>query len=419
MKKIIFNIVLLILLIVVLTGCGSVKVKYIGSKEQGYFEVIMNYNLDSDYHMGQLYGEALVTQCPTLEAGFANYFSSLSTDTYNTIMARIQQIKNQIPREHRDFINGFARKFSGGTTNSKDDGKLSVDELLYFSLIGDIHRSNECSIVAVYGAASDTGKPLIGRLLDWSKGSHGAVYYIRKGNKKIINIGTSVLSQSVSTALNQHGIFVATLDAPTGEAFPDLSSNTYYSYHFDLRYALENFGTIEEITSHLNNKAYTFNHLVAIGDNITVKVLENNLNGSRTLRESTSLLRAGVIWEYPNAIAAVNAFLLPENYDNFSMNPFNTLRWKSIREQMSLYYGAGRTITDEEMKLIATYYGTNIDQLTDGVIMNSLTQQIVIYDSFKSSLKIFFRNNRTPGSANTASTFDVDHPDFWNVPVHY
>jgi hypothetical protein len=397
---------------------GSVLVRYVGEPSMGYYEVILNYNGDTDYHMGQLYGEALVSQYPAMEAGFSNYLSNLSPTEYDTIMTRIPLIKNQIPGMYSDFINGVAGKYNGGTNNDKDDGVLSVDEVFYFSLIGEIHRSSQCSVIAVYGSASDSRKPIIGRLLDWSGAPHGAVFYINKGGKKIVNIGTSLLSFSVSTGLNRHGIFVATLDAPTGEPFPDLSSDTYYAYHFDLRYALENYNTIKDIANYLTQRKYTYNHLVVIGNGKTVKVLENNLSGRRALRDSNSELNAGITWGFSNAIAAVNAFLLKDNFDNFTMNPFNTYRWQSIKDQLTAYLSSGNLITVEEMKNITTYYGANIDLSDHEGIMTHITQQIVVYDFANSSMQIFFRNNRSVGTENNATSFDVNNPEFLTIPLH-
>ena len=421
MKKIFFAIVLFSLILIININCyarGSVTVRYVGSISMGYYEVIMNYNNDNDYQMGQLYAKALLSQDADLETRFARYFKdSLSAGDYNEMMTRVQRIKNQIPQEYRDFINGLASQLNGGTDNNREDDVLSVDEVFYFSLLSEIHRLNQCSVVAVYGEASDTGKPIIGRLVDWSGKLQGVVYYINKGNKKTINIGTTLLSQSVSTGLNHHGLFAAVLDAPTGQPFPDLASDTYYSYHFDLRYALENYRTIDDIAYYLSQKKYVFNHLILLGDSKTVKVLENDLEGSRALRDSDSNLNSDITWEFPNAIGAVNAFLLENNYDNFSFNPFNTYRWQSIKDQLSSYLSPDNKISVNEMKSITTYYGNDIDKITDGGIMNFLTQQIVIFDSKNHELHVFFRNNRSIGTENTETSFDVDNPEFLIIPL--
>lgn len=398
---------------------GNVKVRYIGEEKKGYYEVILNYNCDTDYHMGQLYGEKLVSQSPALETGFVNYLSTLPDAEYDAIMTRIQLIKNQIPQEYRDFINGLAGKFDGGTNNDKNDGVLSVDEVFYFSLIGEVHRSSQCSVIAAYHSSSATHKPIIGRLLDWSGAPHGAVFYINKGGKKIVNIGNSLLSLSVSTGLNKHGIFVATLDAPTGEPYPDLSSDTYYAYHFDLRYALENYHTIYAVARYLAQRKYTYNHLIVIGDGRTVKVLENDLDGRRTLRNDHSELNAGITWGFSDAIAAVNAFLLKDNFDNFTVSPPNTIRWQSIKDQLTASLSSHSVVTVEEMKNIAAYYGTNIDLSDNAGIMTHITQQIVVYDSANSSLQVFFRNNRSPGTENNATSFDIDNPEFLAVPLRF
>jgi len=137
------------------SGSGSANVQYVGTYPEGYFKVILNYNGDSDYHMGQLYGKVLITQYPTLEAGFADYFSDPSNFaiSYDEIMTRVEQIKNQIPQGYRNFLNGLASQFNGGTTNNKDDHVLSVDEVFYFSLVPVIDRTSQCSVTAVYNTA--------------------------------------------------------------------------------------------------------------------------------------------------------------------------------------------------------------------------------------------------------------------------
>jgi hypothetical protein len=235
-----------------------------------------------------------------------------------------------------------------------------------------------------------------------------------------MNIGNSLLDQGIMTALNKHGIFVAVLDSSRlGTTFPDLSSDTYYSYPLDLRYALENYSTIDDIANYLSQKKYTFNHLILIGDSNIVKVLENDLEGTRALRDANSELNTGITWGFPDAIGAVNAFLLKNNHDNFSTNTFNTYRWQSIKDQLNLYLTSDNKITVNEMKKITTYYGTDINQQSDGIIMSNITQQIIIYDSKTPGLQVFFRNNRAIGTENNTTSFDVNNPEFLVIPVQF
>lgn len=72
-----------------------------------------------------------------------------------------------------------------------------------------------------------------------------------------------------------------------------------------------------------------------------------------------------------------------------------------------------------KLKKITTYYGTNIYQLDDGVIMNSSTQQIVVYDSANSILQMFFRNGRAIGTANNETGFDFNNPEFLSIPIRF
>ena len=436
MRKAFCKLVFVFLVALLTMNCGSgggsgsssssitapVQIQYIGSSKMGYFEVTLNYNGKSEYQMGQLYSQVFNAQYPTYEKLFADYFLTLpAAYDYDEMMSRVQKIKAQIPQEYRDFIEGMASQFHGGSTNDKNDGVLSVDEVYFFSLVGAVQRVNQCSMIAVYGSSSSTGKPIIGRLFDWSASSHGCIVYINKGSKKIMNIGGSLLDQSITTGLNQYGIFAAVLDSSIGitQPYPDLNSDTYYAYAMDLRYALENYSSLDDVANYLKTRKYTFNHLIVLGDSNTVKVLENDLTHSRHLRNSDSELNTGITWGFTNAVAAVNAFLLKDNYDNFSSNAYNTYRWQSITNQMNSYLSSDNKITPDEMKKIATFYGTDINLISDGVIMNPSTQQIVVYDSSNASLQMFFRNNRGIGTVNSSDYFDVNSPNFWSVPVRF
>jgi hypothetical protein len=383
----------------------------------------MNYNDYNDYQMGQLYAKTLISQYPTVETDYADIFSNpryLSTN-YDTIMARIQQIKNQIPQEYKDFMDGIASQFHGGTTNNKDDHVLSRDEVYYFSLSHSIDRPTQCSSIGVYNSASDTGKPIIGRLLDWGFGfTRSTVFYINKGDKAIVSIDAGLLRVSLSTGLNKYGVFAAILDSSRpGTTFPDLSSDTYYAYTLDLKYAIENYSTIDDVANYLTQKKYTFNHIILLGDSNTVKVLENDLEGTRTLRDANAELNPGVTWGFTDAIGVVNAFVLKNNHDNFSNSTFNTSRWQSIKDQLNLYLSSDNKISVDEMKKITTYYGTDVNQITDGGIMSFLTQAIVIYDAYTPKLYVFYRNNRAIGNENSTISFDVNNPIFLEVPIKF
>ena len=157
-----------------------------------------------------------------------------------------------------------------------------------------------------------------------------------------------------------------------------------------------------------------------LADSNTVKVLENDLEGTRALRDANSVLNPGITWGFTDALGVVNAFLLQNNHDNFSTNSFNTARWLGITDQLNLYLPQ---ITVNDMKKITTYYGTSDISTpwlsTDGFIMNWETQQIIIYDSKTPELQVFFRNNRAIGTVNNTTSFDVNNPEFLVIPVQF
>jgi hypothetical protein len=401
---------------------GTVNINWNGI----FTKVIMDFNDSTHKEMWALYIEKLLQVFPTLEADYdGRLVRSMDRDTYNNRLGKLQYLKPQVPKDYQDEIKGMASKFSedeikgmaskfsGGTNNILGDGKLSVDELYYISLYVDIIMARGCSAISVFGPASVTGKNMIARLVDWYPRTDNAVFTIKNGDKSIVIIGRH-LSIMAGTAFNDDGVFAALMAG--GSPPPvDFESKPYGSVAVDIRYALENYSTLEGVAKYLSEREYTFSHQIFFADSRTGKVLENNLidGGIRALRGVDSPLGKGIDWEFDNTVAAVNTFFLEENYRAYGVDP----RWTNLRKLMAtkLRYseeGEVGKVTLNELKEIATFYDkTEHDAYpgsTIGDIYNSSTQSVVLFEPDTFHLQVFFRNDtRSP----------IKNPTFIGVPI--
>ena len=185
----------------------------------------------------------------------------------------------------------------------------------------------------------------------------------------------------------------------------------------DIRYALENYATLNEIAAFLSKQEYTFSHEIFLGDSNTGGVLENSMfsGGDRSVRRADSLLGEGVIWEHPNAVVAVNTLFLEQNYRGQGIDP----RWTNLRKQIAKRLrdsegGEAGKITFNELKAIATFYDRTRPDAQPGSsygdIYNSRTQHIVLFEPATLHLELFFRN---------ASPAPIRRPVFIEVPVSF
>jgi hypothetical protein len=387
-----------------------------------YYQVVLDYEHGgTPCQIGEAYGQAIIRAVPDFEKNVDSYLAEIAclngSDAYCELIRRAQQLKQNIPQEYREEIEALAKAFSGGTTNQKGDGKLSVDEIYLMSLVPDVARAHQCSVLSVFGPRSTTGKTITGRVLDWPSGSNHqveklqAVIVIRNFEKSICLIGYVGLLGCISGFNNDH-IFAAILDSPTGEPF---SIENKRSYTFDLRYALENQNTLSKVAGFMADpkRNYTFNHLIVLSDAKRSGILENNISGKgkdirRALREDNSPLNNGIEWNFPNAVCAVNAFMLKGNHDNFTGVPSNVERWNNFKSELR---DAGETVSAEQLKQIVSFYpGADPASSKGGNIYNCYTQQIIIYQPATDELEIFFRPRN--GELPVRPVFEKVNVDF-------
>jgi hypothetical protein len=318
---------------------------------------------------------------------------------YADLLDRANDINTQLPEDYRNELEGFYSMLSNTAIDVAGDGKLSKAEFYIMNLIPDIIDYSQCSAVSVFGTLSATGSTITGRNLDWPGGFFNefpqlqAVTVIRNGSKSVCLIGCLGFMGAI-TAINDDGIFAAILLSPLA----GYDSTDKRSYPFDIRYALENYSSLDDVASYLTDagKQYTFGHLVFLSDAAVSKVVENDVSivGNRPVREYNSDFNLGVTaWPSPAldfSIGAVNSFVLNGNTDNHTGSNSNTNRWSSLISQLANY--AGDRITVPELKEIISFDdGDGPDSMSTGDLYNSSTQQCIIFQPQTMTLEIYFR----------------------------
>ncbi len=384
-----------------------------------HFEVQQDYTQStSHFEMGELLYEQILISIPDYENLIDSYLAELfpSPEIYAFVLSRVDDIKPQIPVRYRDEIDGMCSKASG-TEAVAGDGKLSADEIYLMQLLPDVARTTECSGISVYGSRSASGSLMTARILDWYEGSKNqlaqiqSVTTVKYGTKSLCMIGYLGFV-GILTAFNSDGVFTAILDSPS--EYPYSSANKH-SYINDIRFALENYGTVADEASFLSGteRKYTYNHLVLLSDKNTAGVLENNFSGTgsnvrRALRTDSSSLNPGITWGFNNAVAAVNSFLLSGNLDNHTPFSNNTARWESFINEMQR---CGDDITIDELKQIVSHVNNNGPATpSDSDLYNLNTQQIIIFQPSDFHLEVSFR----PKQGSLPKT-----PVFETIPVNF
>lgn len=401
-------------------GCAADAVTIV---DRGtYFDVVLDLEKGATHRqIGEAYGETLRQQVPQFEQQLDSYIAENCTNwlIHKVVMYRIRQIKKQIPQNYRDEIEGIASKLSGGDHDERGDGKISENELYLFNLLGDVARLYQCSAVGVFGNTSATGAPIVGRNFDWPDGKKSqlaqlqSVLTIKDGPHSFVNVGCLGFQGAVS-AFNNHGVFAAVLDSPTGAKY---SPRHKRSYLLDLRQALENCTTLESVADWMEDpeKHYAVNHLIMLADRNSAAVLENNIShktgnkkkskpGNRQLRTPASKLRDGVTWEIPDAVGCVNCFQLAGSDDNH-IDPWdkkqskkkpdapvaqaNLYRWQTMKTQLLAH---GPRLDRNAVKDTMSYYHPESrGDMYKGDLYNVFTIQSMVFEPRSLNLEVAFR----------------------------
>ncbi len=385
------------------TGRNSNKPVTI-KKMYNYYDVTLDYANTSHREMGRQFALSINKAMPDYEATIDFMIAlhilmlkiSPEPASFSDVLSRAQILFDNpsFNHDYKDEIEGMQDVFNYDV-DMLGDGRLSKNELLIYQMFSEVVRPTSCSASAVTGDASATGKTIIGRNWDWmSIARYGiahlhAITTFKNGNKTITNIGTLGTLNGL-TLFNQHNVFGAIINATTGVPYPaDLA--TRRSFFFDLRYAFENFSTLDEISDYMkdSNKLYVYNHLILLADPMTAGVVENQVNeieggtpGNRSFRVDSSELNPAITEDHPEqgwgilgVFAAVNDFRLPNNY--WTNDVVDTTRWISFKNK---YAGvsSGWRIDIETLKTITGYPGPRNDGvMSHGAIFNSEMQYLL------------------------------------------
>ncbi|MBU1533914.1 hypothetical protein KKF84_01270 [Myxococcota bacterium] len=325
---------------------------------------------------------------PEYEALLDGYVSLVtgSKRTYEAFLGRARGMSSRLPRHHLQEIRGFASVFGTGE-NKPGDGKLSLDEILFLNLLGDVARGTACSVLAATAAGARDRSPIAGRNLDWPNplgilSKLHAVMTIRTRGSLVTLVGFLGHFGAI-TGMNAKGVFGAILDSGTGAP---LVVKDRRSYFFDLRLALEQSKTARALASSMaaGTRRYTYNHLIFTMDKSDIMVLENVVSGSghRAVRMPDSLLNRGVAWGVPNFLAVVNSFVLKGNPDNHSDSSHNTARWTKLLS----FAKAHPAISAQDMRdAMAQKQGTRPGT---GDVLNDQSLQTIIASPGKGTMEL-------------------------------
>lgn len=388
----------------VVKGASSYHEKGITITDKGnYFDAELDYTSGlTSKEIGAAFARGILKLVPDYEALIDSYIAeSLPDYEYSFVFPRVEDIKPQLDENYVEEIEGMASVFSGGSENIRKDNKISIGELYVLNLFTDVLRGAQCSFVSVYGSRSDTHKTITGRNLDWFGGRQNqlpriqAVITIKHAESKICSIGY-LGYMGILTGFNDSKVFAGILDSIVGTAY---SSQGRRSYTLDLRYALENYKTMDEIAEFMKDtkKLYTVNHIIAFSDSDRSVILENNFSGNRTdgrrvqreLRNADSKLNKGVTWGISDSVGSVNSFILDGNYDNHTTNGYNTKRWKNMKKEL---LSKGTEVSVQELKEIISYKRGKPDALSEASdLYNKMTLYMVLFQPDSLSLEVYFR----------------------------
>lgn len=378
--------------VLVISGCTAKKDKNKAvqiTKMEGYYHVSLNFDTGiSHYDMGREYAGAILKIIPDYAENVDSYLSFL-IDPRLQVNERIRNVKDQIPQEYIDEIEGFASVIATEEEGRLGDSKLSKKEIYLMNMIPDLARATACSGLSVFGDKSATGKDITLRVLEWYFNSDHkeilklqAVTDFNNGDRSYTSFGFLGI-MDIMSGLNNDGIFVAILDN-IDNGYEDSGTR---SYTYDLRYALENYTTLDEVTTYMadNGKEYTFSHLILAADQEESKVVENYVlgGGISAIRSADSALSEDLLWDIPDSICVVNGNALKDNVDTVTTLEHNKIRFETYYERLKEY----DKVSVSDMKDII---GKEPPVGETGAIHTDYYVQLIIYDASSGSVEIAF-----------------------------
>ena len=366
--------------------------------KQSHLEVTINAKGKTDEEVGTGIGNLIKKVYPDYETILDSYLLEIKNiykSNYDIFISNIAKIKPNIPQKYVDEIEAISKVICTTDDDIAGDNKFSKNELYLLNLSNDLINTVACSAFSVYGSKSESNTNITARNLDWFGGSQNqlaklqAVIKTQYDNKTVTNIGYLGFMGCL-TGFNDNKIYAAILNSTSGESFVVDDKN---SMTFDIRYCLENFTTIKDMSDYLTSseRNYTIGHLVFLSDSQKSVVVENDISSqtNRKVREASSTLHDGALWSHQNAIGAVNSFMINGSKDNFTGDTANVPRWNTINTQLE---AKGDTVSLSEVREIISYNENG--SIYQGDLYWSAgahcTQQSIIYIPSTNYLEVAF-----------------------------
>jgi len=369
----------------------------------------------SHKEMGRQYAQAIIETLPQFERFVdATLLATLKETnmTFGQILEKANALKDGIPKEYLDEIEGMGLTFSD-PNDEVGNGRLSPNKIFVAVILSDLTESAACSGSAVFGEGSATGKTIVARNNDWTPNEEmdnwNALFIFHNAEKSIVGTG-SIGELFPTNVFNRRHVFAASLDSwPAKE--PALPWQGTHFPTIDMRYAIENCQTLAETEQFLATGKYAVGSVTLLADAETAHVLEydtSRQDGERgRIRTGTSELVQGESWRKPNAIACVNSFLLPESFGNHFNDPHNKLRFDNFQKLLGASLSQGK-VGLEQMRAIMGYTSWDGCSTTSGAIFrlgvdtgkekdNATFQSIVIrLDTFEAWIAYSPHGKRWP-----------------------
>ena len=315
---------------------------------ESYFDVTLDYTSGDNYAVGAAYAEAVRKVFPGYDEMAEGYVFENIKSVFNDLNGDMTPVENRLKpfyenldSSYKEELDGFADAIKGDTEGIKKDGILSREEAYLMQFVPDVLRGTACSVLSADGKATATGSRISCRILEWQLGSSNqlcqahAVVHMLNGDKSFTSV-TYLGYMSILTAVNDDGVMLGELDVGS-KNMVKYSCEDKKSYTYDMRYALENFTTAEEAVGYLADNSKKYPYCVNVfatdeNDSFVAELCVTEEDGETVIRDSSTELNKGLVWDDPLYICAVNSFAAKGNSDLINGYDFNIIRWNRYNE---------------------------------------------------------------------------------------
>ena len=395
-------------------------------KMEHYYDVTIHYEGHTPAEAGKAYAQAVGKVYPDFHETIEPYlfenivyaFPAL-TDDYAPVEDRIRCLSESLRPDQKEELFSFAEELSGGVHGFAEDGHISYEEMLTFSLIPEALRGTACSALSLWGEKTETGDMIAARSLEWMLGNEykmcrlHAVVHADKGDRSYTGISFLGFSGIVS-AVNDDGVFAAILDVGSKDETYVYQDKKCYT--FELRYALETYDTAREVGEFMveNSRAFTYSHHIYLADGKesccaedAVEGLQKSGKGFSALRDSNTPLMDAAHWDNPDSLCVVNSFASKGNQDLFTGAESNLVRFGKY----NAWVAAEERFTVGELKTALTQEQVNLG-LKEGEpdvmnVRNRGTSQVIIVDYRTGRVQVSF--TRPEGPSDDVIYTDIGH----------